>query len=388
MGMAWLAVSQALSTALALIVSLSMLHIPKNGLRLGKPANAWEDTKALTLAGSSLGLSRLYRFASVFLLNMILLNASGAEAVAVYGVLNMLLRFVTAFANGVSGVQMPIAGVLNEERDTVSLKQLARAMFTFSNIAVAIAAALMAVFHQVLAVMFGTGGEMFRTALWCFCAYLPFYLNGSLLVSWYTALRRVMLSNMVTLAQDMALLPLCAALLSGGMIWLHLPLAGLAMAALLPLMLLRSRGKELSLPLLLDTRSKGPALAFSVERKPEAASVAAGAVDDFCREQGFDRKQTMLLSLSIEEMVTLIAGHDANGGNISIRLTRFDGGTVMRLRDNGKKFNPIDYYTKRLEEAEDFEDSVDLMGVKYIVSAAEVVYYRETFGVNSLVIIL
>jgi hypothetical protein len=31
---------------------------------------------------------------------------------------------------------------------------------------------------------------------------------------------------------------------------------------------------------------------------------------------------------------------------------------------------------------------VDLMGVKYIVGAAKVVYYRETFGVNNLVIIL
>ncbi len=388
MELEWLARSQALSTALALAVSLLLLHIPRKGLRLHKPERVWGDAKALTLAGSPLGLSRLYRFASVFLLNIILLRAAGAEAVAVFGVLNMLLRFITAFTNGVSGVQMPIAGVLNEERDTVSLRQLARAMFAYGNIVILIAAVLAAVFWQALAAVFGAGGEMFRIALWCFCGYLPFYLNGCLFVSWYTAMRQVTLANLVTLAQDMALLPLFAALMSGSLIWLHLPLAGAAMALLLPLLLIRFRGKELSFPLLLNTRSAGSALAFSVERDPEAASVAAGAVNEFCRTEGFEKKQTMLLSMAIEEMVTLIAGNDTGGGKISIRLTRFDGGIVMRLRNGGKKFNPIDYYNKRLNESEDLEDSVDLMGVKYIVGAAAVVYYRETFGVNSLVIIL
>ncbi len=388
LGAEWLAVSQALSTAIALAVSLLLLHLPKNGLRLGKPENVLADAKALILAGSPLGLSRLYRFISVFLLNIILLRAAGAEAVAVFGVLNTLLRFVTAFTNGVSGVQMPIAGVLNEERDTVSLKQLAKIMFGYGNAVIIAAAVLMDVFWQAVGAMFGVGGEMFRMALSCFCVYLPFYLNGCLFVSWYTAIRQVTLANLITLAQDMALLPLFAALMSGATIWLHLPLAGIAMIGLLPLMLLRFKGKGLSYPLLMTTGSQGPALAFSVERNPEAASGASGAVGDFCRTEGFPKKQIMLLSLAIEELVTLIAGNDTAGGNISIRLTRFDGGIVMRLRDNGKKFNPIDYYSKRLEESEDFEDSVDLMGVKYIIGAAEVVYYRETFGVNSLVVIL
>ncbi len=388
MGVEWLAVSQALSTALALVVSLLLLHLPKNGLRLGKPDNVLADAKALTLAGSPLGLSRLYRFISVFLLNIILLRAAGAEAVAVFGVLNMLLRFVTAFANGVSGVQMPIAGVLTEEKDTVSLKQLAKVMFVYGNAVIIAAAVLMDVFWQAVGALFGTGGEVFHTALSCFCVYLPFYLNGCLFVSWYTAIRQVTLANLITLAQDMALLPLFAALMSGGAIWFHLPLAGMVMLALLPLMLLRFEGKGLSYPLLMKTGSQGPALAFSVERNPEAATDASGAVGDFCRAEGFPKKQIMLLSLAIEELVTLIAGNDTAGGNISIRLTRFDGGIVMRLRDNGKKFNPIDYYNERLNEADDFEDNIDLMGMKYIVGAAEVVYYRETFGVNSLVVIL
>jgi Na+-driven multidrug efflux pump/anti-sigma regulatory factor (Ser/Thr protein kinase) len=389
LGLEYLAVSQALSTALALSVALIMLHRRKNGLRLAKPIHIAQDITALALAGSPLGLSRLYRFASVFLLNILLLSAVGPGAVAVYSVLNSLLRFVTAFANGVSGVQMPIAGVLLEERDTVSLKLLARVMLRYGNAVIFAVAALMAVFRGPVAAAFGMGGDMFFTALLCFCAYLPFYLNGSLFVSWYTAIRQVGLANIVTLAQDMALpLIFAAALSGGGWLWLHLPLAGVALALLLPPLLLHMSKTGLSVPLLLDTRARGPALAFSVERESAKASDASAAVDDFCREIGLQKRQAMLMSLAVEEMVTLIGNHDAAGGNISIRLTQFNGSTVLRLRDNGRKFNPIDYYNSRLNESEDFEDSVDLLGVKYIVGAAKVVYYRETFGVNNLVIII
>ena len=92
--------------------------------------------------------------------------------------------------------------------------------------------------------------------------------------------------------------------------------------------------------------------------------------------------------MAIEEIIVLISEQNPDGDNISVRLTRFDGGIVLRLRDTGKRFNPIDYYKTRLLIAEDIEDSVDLMGVKYITEAAEVVYYRETFGVNNLVVII
>jgi anti-sigma regulatory factor (Ser/Thr protein kinase) len=223
--------------------------------------------------------------------------------------------------------------------------------------------------------------------------YIPFYLNGSLLVSWYTVIRRVKLANAVTLAQDLIFPVLCAALfamIGGNMLWLQLPAAGFATALLLPLLVAvtRRHDKETSFLLLLDTKPGGTALAFSVERDAEKASEASMAVGDFCEEQGMERRQTMLLSLAIEELISLIAEQNKSGGDVSVRLTRFEESTVLRLRDAGRRFNPIDYYMERLNTSEDIEDSVDLMGIKYITEAAEVVYYKETFGVNNLVVII
>jgi anti-sigma regulatory factor (Ser/Thr protein kinase) len=90
--------------------------------------------------------------------------------------------------------------------------------------------------------------------------------------------------------------------------------------------------------------------------------------------------------MAIEELIVLIAEQNADGGDISVRIMRFEGGIVLRLRDAGQKFNPLDYYKNRI--AGNIEENVGLMGLKYITEAAEVVHYRETFGVNNLVVII
>jgi len=382
-GLESLAVAQALATAFSIAAALALLHFSKNGLRLKLPDSIRADTAEMIIVGSPPGLSRLYRFLSLLIANAVLLSVFGAEAVAVFGVLNMLLRFVTALVNGISGVQMPIAGVLREERDITSLNQLLRVTFIFGNAAILLFAVPVLAAQNSVAALFNISSAMFLPAMICFSIYLPFYMNGSLFISWYTAIRRVRLANIVTLAQDMLfpslLVLFLAFVLGGNTVWLHLPVSGALTAVLL--LLTKKPGKT-------DFESAGTALAFSVERDLEKASEASAAVGDFCEEHGVDRRQSMLLSMAIEEMVVLITEQNPGGDEISVRITKFDGGIVLRLRDTGRKFNPINHYHERLRCAQDIEESVDLMGVKYITEVAEVVYYRETFGVNNLVVII
>jgi len=382
-GLQSLAIAQALASGLSVLASVTLLFFSPGGLKFKLPKHIREDIVELIIIGSPPGLSRLYRFLALIVVNAILLSIYGTEAVAVFGVLNMLLRFITALANGISGIQMPLASVLYEERDMASLRQLSRISFKFGNIAVLLIAVAVLVFNQSITAIFNISGTMFFIALLCFCLYLPFYMNGSLFISWYTAVRQVKLANIVTLAQDIlfpALLVIVIAYLFNNIsIWVHLPASGILTALIL--FLTRKAGKT-------EVSSTDTDLAFSVERDLDKASEASEAVGLFCSEQGLEKRQSMLLSMAIEEMVVLITEQNPDGDNISIRLTRFDGGIVLRLRDSGRRFNPIGYYNKRLKEAEDFEDNIDLMGIKYITEAAEVVYYRETFGVNNLVVII
>jgi O-antigen/teichoic acid export membrane protein len=389
----FLAIAQAAATALALVISLTLLHSGKNRLKVFIPRHIKADIYTLAALGSPPGLSRLYRFISLFLLNLILLNVGGTEAIAIFGVLSMLLRFITAFASGISGVQMPVAGVLKEERDTKSLRQLARVMFAYGNGIALAAAVCMLVFYRGIAAIFGVESGVLFFPLVCFCLYTLFFMNGNLFVSWYTAVQRVKLANIITLAQDMVLPPLFAllfALIGGNAIWLHQPVAGIVLAVIVPLLLLfaRKSDKDISFPMLLDKKLAENALAFSVERDAVKGSEASAFVNDFCDGQGIPMKQGMKLSMAVEELVAITAEQSPEGGSISIRLTRFEGGTILRLRDTGRKFNAIEYYQSKFKEDNDMEDVIDYMGLKYIVESAEVIYYRETFGINNLVVII
>jgi len=382
MGIYGLGYALAFATGVSLVVSLALMHLSRNkeNVQIRTPHFIREDTAAVFSLGSPPGLSRLYRFVSLFLLNFILLSAIGAEAVAIFSALNMLLRFVTAFATGISGVQIPIAGVLREERDEMSLRQLARAVFSYGNIVIIFAVVSALVLHNGIASLFGITGGMFLPALACFGVYMLFYINGNLSISWYTAVRKVKLANLITLGQDLVfpvLLIIIFAAIGGNAIWLHMPATGLFTAILL--LLTYKYGKE-------ELETGGSVLAFSVQRDAAKASEASAAVSDFCEEQSLSMKQGMLLALAVEELIALSAEQNAQGGDISVRLMIFGDSIILRLRDAGHKFNPLDYCEKN--QTDDIEDNIGLMGVKYIKETAEVVYYRETFGVNNLVVII
>jgi len=95
----------------------------------------------------------------------------------------------------------------------------------------------------------------------------------------------------------------------------------------------------------------------------------------------------MLISMSIEEIITLVINNSRKKDlSVSVRLFLLEDMIVLRIRSAGEKFNAIEYYEQNI--ADDLEKSLEVIGMKYIVEAANVVYYRQTFGVNSLVIIL
>ena len=400
MGVEGLALSQALATALAFILSQAMLHVGKGGLRFSHPEQVRLHIRQILVLGSPVGLSRLYRFLGIFLLNLILLNAYGSMAVAIFSMLNMLLRFIAAFVTGFSSTIIPIVGVFKEERDTTSIRQMMKAAFLYGNTAVAAIAITLCVFHKQIAAIFGlydaTGAEIFW-ALVSFSVYIVFYFNVSVLVSYYTAAARVFMANVITFAGDMLFLPFLAfilsAVLDGNLFWVHMPLAGFFTIVLVIVynMILLNRDRELSHLLLLDRKYErsGKYLSFSVANDIEKASEASAKISDFCESNELSPKQTMLIAMSIEEMLTLIINSGSLRGqtdSLSVRLFLLDGSIILRVRNNGRKFNPIAYYNENITA--DIERSLDLIGMKYIVEAAEVVYYRETFGVNNLVIII
>ena len=166
------------------------------------------------------------------------------------------------------------------------------------------------------------------------------------------------------------------------------------------------RHTELRGPLLLERRYEaGRFIAFSVHSTPDEITDASARISSFCEENALAARQSMMIALSLEEMLVSIQEHcfpDDPSQSINVRILiapEDESGerpVILRIRCSGVPFNPIDYYERRKAETAGQLDKLDALleglddslGIAMIVSAAHTVDYKTTFGINNLTVIL
>ncbi|MCL2254417.1 MAG: hypothetical protein FWC09_08220, partial [Lachnospiraceae bacterium] len=391
MGIGAIALGQAIGTAAGFTVSMVML---RKHFKFVFPKELY--VKAIFVSGSPVGLTRLYILFTTIILNALFLRVGGGGALAVFGVVSMLHRFSTAFIVGISQTLVPLVSVFNEEQDITSIKQTMKLAFRYGNVLMLIAGVVFVVFNAQIAGIFGLPADSgFFAAMPFYAVYGILVLNTSIFSSYYNAAKKLKLANAIPFLQEFALLCGGAYILSAGFgingIWVAFPLSGVLTLLITAFLLVavRFRQKDLSF-LLLQSRKlekDGRYISFSVENKLEKASEAAAKISDFCEESGLPPKQTMQISMSVEEIITLIINKNKTKDfSVSVRLFILEGTIILRFRNAGEKFDAVEYYKENI--ADDIEKNLDIIGMKYITQSANVIYYRQTFGVNSLVVIL
>ena len=392
MGLEAIALGQAIGTVAGLAASMFML---RKHFQFSFPKKLY--IKPILAAGSPVGLPRLYLLIKTLLLNALFLSVGGIGALAVFGVVSVLHRFTSAAINGLTQTLTPLVGVFHEERDTTSISQTMKTALLYGNALMLLIGLLLCVFSEQVGVAFGLSGQtgMFGYAMPFYAGYIVLLMNAMVFTAYYNASERLLLANAIPFLQEFALLCagayVFAALLGISGIWAAFPLSGAVTLAILfgILAVIKHRSGDITIPLLQDRRleREGRYISFSVEGKLEKASEASARISDFCEGNGVPPKLTMQISMSIEEIITLIINNSKRKAlSVSVRLFLLEGTTVLRIRNVGEKFNAIEYYEQNI--AGDIERSMDALGMKYIVQTANVIYYRQTFGVNSLVMLL
>ena len=115
----------------------------------------------------------------------------------------------------------------------------------------------------------------------------------------------------------------------------------------------------------------------------EMASVAA---HDFCVRNGMDKKTANYTALCIEEMTMNIVEHGFskfNDNEIDVRLIKSHDKMIIRIRDNGKSFDPVKFLNMYRGKAVDPTKNI---GINMIFSLVKNVNYINTLGLNSLML--
>ncbi|MDR2163105.1 MAG: hypothetical protein LBO70_04090 [Clostridiales Family XIII bacterium] len=394
MGLAGVAFGQALACLCSLLIAVILMHGGLLRFRFTKRLRI----RAILANGSPFGMERLYMMISIYIMNIIFHLSGGHIALAVYGVIQTLHRFMTAFISGAAQTILPVAGMLNAERDVVSLGKFLKHAAISGNVIVVAASVMLIAFRGHLAALFGLTGNadtaLFRYAIVFYAAYAVILQNTTVFAAWFNASGRLKFANLLLFLQELFLLCLLAVLFGAFFgartVWVSFPVSGALsiLALVIILFVIRRRNKRLVYPFLLDPSAvlAGNDLSFSVSNDLADASKASERISVFCEDSGLTKKQTMLISLSVEEFIILIINNNdsASSLGISCRLTLGKDDITMRIRSRGRMFDPLAYYKEHISG--DIERSVEVIGLKYIGENAKVIDYRETFGVNNLLI--
>lgn len=392
-----------------------------SSFRLCPLSKVWPQVPRLLTSGSPAALNNLYSTLRGVALNVMISALAAQAGLSAFSVVSMAGNLALIFINGLGQITGPFIGVFTSERDATSLRQIEGQAVKVGVMLMVPLTVVLVILAEPFCRLFGiTEGQTLALSVSAVRLYalslLPAMLS-TLLMNYYLCAGRIWLANLLTACRALVFPILTAWALSGIWalkgIWASFfaaeVLSWLVLAAALAL--LRRRHPELRGLLLLDRRFEeaGRALSFSLHASVEEILDASRRVSAFCEENDLKPEQSMLLSLSLEEMLMSIKTHcfpSDERETFSIRILVVPHGAsmrpdtlILRIRCGGSPFNPIHYYQQHkarntcrdeLDELDGLLDGLDdSLGIAMIVEAktAEVTY-QTTFGVNNLTIIL
>ncbi len=407
MGMKGASIATGLSMSLTAGIGLFLLFRKTMNTRLVKMRPAARLMGEILVCGSPNGCNNLLNALKVLLINGMLLGIGAASYLPVFSLVKSVSDLVTGIMTGVASALMPIVGVFLGEKDWGSIRRICQRAMKVGGILTVASSALATLFPGLFCFIFNitepSARQGSRQAMICLAVSFLFAFPNLMMSGYFNTIQRSMLSNLVlSLRLFFYLAP--AVLLLGSFagvegIWMALAAADILTLGTILLVVKGIRRRSPCLDrYLLDTSREGEGeISFSVRNTMEDVMFASNKITEFCESSGITAKKTMQVSLAIEEMLTVIvtycipkehlemsASSRQTEQFIDIRIMRTGEDVLLCIRNSGKIFDPVRFYEENREN-EEMEDEV--LGIKMIVGTAKDIQFRETFGMNHLVIL-
>ena len=410
-----------LATALAYCVAVGICctHFlsKDNTLHLVNPVPHVGQLAGVLKTGLPDSLTRATVMVRTFTFNWLLLTVASAGAVAALSMLSSVNSFASSVTIGVGQTATLLCGIFFGEEDRGALKATLRTGMRMGLVLSCALCAVVFAFAPQVVGMFGLEGdaEAFGVvAVRAFILCVPIDLINQLFVNYYQGTGNVRAASAIAVGQS----GLFAVLFALGTVWFWGAtavwasfLVGEAITLALQLVVASvlwkrraAKGAADDAPeAAADARERAGLLdkmmylpetfqqdwrawrTFSCE--PDIASVAACSqqVAAWCEAQGIDGRRSYLVPLAVEEMAANAVEHGfakTKHPAIDVKLIlKRDGTLVLRMRDNGTAFNPMDL---DLSAA----DSCSAVGIRMLRQGVREVEYQNTVGLNNVVVTL
>ena len=410
-----------LATALAYCVAVGICctHFLSKGntLHLVNPVPHVGQLAGVLKTGLPDSLTRATVMVRTFTFNWLLLTVASAGAVAALSMLSSVNSFASSVTIGVGQTATLLCGIFFGEEDRGALKATLRTGMRMGLVLSCALCAVVFAFAPQVVGLFGLEGdaEAFGVvAVRAFILCVPIDLINQLFVNYYQGTGNVRAASVIAVGQS----GLFAVLFALGTVWFWGAtavwtsfLVGEAVTLALQLVVASVLWKRRAAKGVAAAASEAAAdaceraglldkmmylpeafqqdwqawRAFSCE--PDIASVAACSqqVAAWCEAQGIDGRRSYLVPLAVEEMAANAVEHGfakTKHPAIDVKLIlKRDGTLVLRMRDNGAAFNPMDL---DLSAA----DPCSAVGIRMLRQGVREVEYQNTVGLNNVVVTL
>lgn len=332
-------------------------------------------------------------------LNQIMVaSIMSSTAVAALGVVNTVFNFTSSTMLGVAMTTAMIAGMILGEQDRVAAESLVKVTMKATLIVGAALTAILMIFADFIAGAFGgaDGAQMVAMAtkgLRIYALSIFFYGLNVAFINYTQGMRRMVVSDIFCFLVNFPFIVLPALALFGvldadAVWWSFLIGESINLICIIVYAAIRKRGFPFRAKDYLFLRdgfgvSEENLLDFSVTEQSQVVPASEG-VAEFCEEKGATPKESMMLSLFVEELSNNIIKFgfaDGKSHSIDIRVIKLDNGWTLRMRDNCKRFDPTEWI--KLHETDDKTKNI---GIRMVCGMAKKVEYLSTMDLNNITI--
>jgi putative MATE family efflux protein len=385
----------AAGAAFALIIgsfcSIVYSFIVHRGFKFIRSGLGFLADSAKTGVGGSMAM--LFSVVVQFTCNRLLVNIAGEAGPAINGVVNNINFLGMSVFLGICTAMAPITSTFFGEKDYESLKSTLKQFIKIVSVISIILALVQFIFAAPLTGLFGieeatrANGTIALRIMSISLLTLGFALVP---LFYYQSVGVPKLAALIAIARVfLFLMPLMIILsyifgLNG--IWWGRSIAEVfTVAAALILGFIVGKKRNLSPVFLTPKEPAKDEYRYMMKNNMENITSLHEKINDFCEKRGFDQSKKNAVCLVIEEMTANICQYGFREGSqhyIDIRIGFSGSDIIIRIRDDGKLFNPLDYIEKHPDP-----EKLSL-GLTLLKKTAKSLSYDRIMSFNNLVITL
>lgn len=346
------------------------------------------EFQAIFKAGSPAAMNNLLQTLRLLCVNTLLLKYGGSLMVAEFSVINGISAFAEAVTVGVPQAGTAMLGIFHGEHDNESTRILLKLEVKRGVLLCLVFGIGIVLGSDLIAAAYGLETSMFVPMLCLAVSLIPSLWNN-ILSNYYSVSEHIWMSNLIIVLRVFvfAVAGLLLTLRAGVTLWLFLVLGEVFTIVVwfLTAEVLCRREKRKSRFFLMDRTLEelGQVINFSVVSDAEKICEAGEKIKSFCEDNGMQAKQILRVSLSLEETMTLIMNvNEPQQILFDIRVFAVQETMGIRIRYNGKTFNPL------ASENDSGTGDGLYMGMRMLQKMVEQVTYQNTFGMNTLFILV